>query len=283
MARQLRIELAGGLYHVTSRGDRREDIFLKDADRQEWLAVLAQVCERFNWVCHAWCQMTNHYHLVVETVEANLSQGMRQLNGVYTQRMNRAHGCVGHVFQGRYKAIHVEKEGYLMELARYVVLNPVRAGMVADAGQWPWSSYAAMVGAAEPPPWLNTEWLLGQFGATRGEAMLRYRDFVRAGVGRSSVWEGLRAQVYLGDDAFVQRMQALLTEPIRDVPDAQQRPMPQPLAHFVQAHAAHPQEGMVAAYATGAYAMRAIAEAFGVHEATVSRAVKRRERAVESA
>jgi hypothetical protein len=163
------------------------------------------------------------------------------------------------------------------------VLNPVRAGMVADAGQWPWSSYAAMVGAAEPPPWLNTEWLLGQFGATRGEAMLRYRDFVRAGVGRSSVWEGLRAQVYLGDDTFVQRMQTLLTEPIRDVPHAQQRPMPQPLAHFVQAHASHPQEGMVAAYATGAYAMRAIAEAFGVHEATVSRAVKRRERAVESA
>jgi DNA-directed RNA polymerase specialized sigma54-like protein len=92
------------------------------------------------------------------------------------------------------------------------------------------------------------------------------------------VWEGLRAQVYLGDDAFVQRMQSLLTEPIRDVPHAQQRPMPQPLAHFVQAHAAHPQEGMRAAYA-----MRAIAEAFGVHEATVSRAVKRRERAVESA
>ena len=283
MARPLRIELAGGLYHVTSRGDRREDIFFSEADRQAWLAVLGRVCERFNWVCHAWCQMTNHYHLVVETVEANLSQGMRQLNGVYTQHVNRTHGCVGHVFQGRYKAIHVEREGYLMELARYVVLNPVRAGMVADAGQWPWSSYAAMVGAAEAPPWLNTGWLLGQLGVTRGEAMLRYRDFVRAGVGLPAVWEGLRAQVYLGGDAFVQRMQALLTEPLRDVPRAQQRPTPQPLVHFVQAHAAHPHDGMAAAYATGAYTMRAIAQAFGVHEATVSRAVKRREPAVANA
>ena len=118
MARPLRIELAGGVYHVTSRGDRREDIFLTDDDRRAWLKLLGDVCERFNWVCHGWCQMTNHYHVVLETVEANLSQGMRHLNGVYTQYANRAHGRVGHVFQGRYKAILVEKDAYLLELAR---------------------------------------------------------------------------------------------------------------------------------------------------------------------
>lgn len=129
MTRPLRIELAGGLYHVTSRGDRREDIFLSDGDRRAWLDVFGQVCKRFNWVCHAWCQMTNHYHIVVETAEGNLSQGMRQLNGVYTQHVNRTHGRIGHVYQGRYKAILVERDGYLLELARYVVLNPVRAGM----------------------------------------------------------------------------------------------------------------------------------------------------------
>ena len=127
MTRPLRLEFAGAVYHVTSRGDRREDIYLDDEDRNDWLVVLAMVCDRFNWVVHAYCQMTNHYHLFVETVEDNLSQGMRQLNGVYTQRFNRRHRQVGHLFQGRYKAILVQKEAHLLELSRYVVLNPVRA------------------------------------------------------------------------------------------------------------------------------------------------------------
>lgn len=110
MARPLRIELAGGLYHVTNRGDRREDIFLNDNDRRMWLELFGEVRQRFNWGCHAWCQMDNHYHIVVEIVESNLAQGMRKINGVYTQTSNRTHHRVGHVFQGRYKAIIVEKE-----------------------------------------------------------------------------------------------------------------------------------------------------------------------------
>ena len=141
MARPLRLEFAGAVHHVTSRGDRREDIFLDDDDRQAWLSVLGQVCDRFNWVVHAYCLMSNHYHLLVETVEGNLSAGMRQLNGLYTQRFNRRHGMVGHLFQGRYKAILIQKEAHLLELSRYVVLNPVRASMVATPEAWPWSSY----------------------------------------------------------------------------------------------------------------------------------------------
>src|SRR5512137_282677 len=163
MARALRLELAGGLYHVTSRGDRREDIFLDDADRLAWLEVFAQTCKRFNWVCHAWCLMGNHYHIVIETIEGNLAQGMRHLNGVYTQTFNRTHQRVGHVFQGRYKAVIVEKDSYLLELARYVVLNPLRAGMVKDIADWQWSSYAAMLGIQPAPEWLQTDWILGQF------------------------------------------------------------------------------------------------------------------------
>ena len=115
MARPLRIELAGGVYHLTSRGDRREPIYADDVDRLLWLELFGEVCDRFNWRCHAWCQMGNHYHLVVETAEANLSRGMRQLNGVYTQAANRRHARVGHVFQGRYKAILVEADAYLVE------------------------------------------------------------------------------------------------------------------------------------------------------------------------
>jgi putative transposase len=183
MARPLRIELAGGLYHVTSRGDRREAIYRDDADRIAWLDLFGDVCERFNWRCHAYCEMTNHYHAVVETPEANLSKGMRQLNGVYTQSTNRRHGLVGHLFQGRFKAILVERDAYLLELARYVVLNPVRAGMVREAGDWVWSSYRAMVGQASAPGWLETDWLLGQFGEERAGAQAGYADFVRQGVG----------------------------------------------------------------------------------------------------
>jgi REP element-mobilizing transposase RayT len=112
MARPLRLELAGALYHITARGNERRSIFLGnlDDDRTAFLDVLAATCDRFNWICHAYCLMTNHYHLLVETPDANLSKGMRQLNGVYTQYVNRRHGRVGHLFQGRFKAILVERE-----------------------------------------------------------------------------------------------------------------------------------------------------------------------------
>lgn len=139
------------------------------------------------------CQMTNHYHIVIETPEGNLARGMRQLNGVYTQFINRTHRRVGHVFQGRYKAILVEKDSYLLELSRYVVLNPVRAQMVTEAGDWLWSSYRMMIGKAPAPPWLETDWLLGQFGRDRDQAIRGYRDFVRAGGCRvSGMWSAIR-------------------------------------------------------------------------------------------
>ena len=146
MARPLRIEFEGALYHVTSRGDERRDIFLDDADREAFLQILGDVVRRFAWRCHAYCLMGNHYHLLIETPNANLSRGMRHLNGVYTKRFNRTHERVGHVMQGRYKSILVDKDEYLLELARYVVLNPVRAGVVRSARDWKWSSYRATAG-----------------------------------------------------------------------------------------------------------------------------------------
>src|SRR5690625_673373 len=181
MARPLRIEFDGALYHVTTRGDRREAIYEDNKDREDFLEVLAEVVERFNWLCHAYCLMGNHYHLVVETPDGNLSRGMRQLNGVYTQATNRRHRRSGHLFQGRFKAILVDKESYVLELTRYVVLNPVRAAMVKSPGDYPWSSYRAMVGEAEAPGWLATDGLLALFGKRRAESRRRYRRFVREG------------------------------------------------------------------------------------------------------
>ncbi len=276
MTRPLRIELSGGLYHVTSRGDRREAIYFSDADRETWLELLGQVCARFNWVCHAYCQMTNHYHLVIETPEGNLAQGMRQLNGVYTQYINRTHGRVGHVFQGRYKAVLVEKESYLLELARYVVLNPVRAGMVSEVGDWPWSSYPAMLGEFVPPAWLQTGWLLGQFGRQRWRAIAGYTDFVRAGVGLPSIWDNLYGQIFLGREDFILRAQSAIAADasLAEIPRAQKRAPAKPLADYQAAYADDPRRGMAQAYLSGDYTLKAIAEAYQVHYATVSRAVK---------
>ena len=153
MARPLRIEHPGAVYHVTSRGNAREDIFISDTDRLKFLEILGNTVEKYNWLCHAFCLLDNHYHLIIETPDPNLSLGMRQLNGVYTQSFNRIHQRVGHVFQGRYKAILVEKGNHLLELCRYVVLNPVRAGMVSKPGDWKWSSLKAQ---PMPARWRNT-------------------------------------------------------------------------------------------------------------------------------
>ncbi len=183
MARPFRIEFAGALYHITSRGDRRDAIYEDDEDRNAFFNMLAEVVELYNWICHAFCLMMNFYLLLIETVESNLSQGMRQLNGVYTQASNRRHNRFGHLFQGRFKGILVDKEAYLLELSRYVVLNPVRAGMVDTPAQWFWSSYRAMMGQAPVPKWLAVDGLLSQFGAVREEARQHYQPLFR------TVWD----------------------------------------------------------------------------------------------
>ena len=274
MARPLRVELSGGVCHVTSRGDGRDDIYLSDADRETWLEVFGQVCGRFNWLCHAWCQMTNHYHILIETPEANLVKGMRQLNGVYTQRINRAHARVGHVFQGRYKAILVERDSYLLELARYVVLNPLRAKMVKRLESWPWSSYLATCGQVASPVWLQTNWLLAQFGQRRSSAIAKYVSFVHEGARLPSIWTQLQGQIYLGSENFVLKMQAQIEQKptLDEIPRAQRRAIAQPLPDFEQRYPRN--EGMARAYLSGQHSMAAIARHFGVHYSTVSRAVK---------
>lgn len=274
MARPIRIEFSGALYHVTSRGDRREAIYEDDADREQFLSVLADVVRRFNWVCHGWCLMSNHYHLLVETPDANLSKGMRQLNGVFTQCSNRRHGRVGHVFQGRFKAILVDGDDYLLELARYVVLNPVRAGMVVDPGDWRWSSYQAMIGEVNSPDWLATNGLLAMFDTKRDDAIHAYRRFVREGIGNASVWTQLNRQVFLGDDDFVKRslQHARVTDDVQ-VPKHQRRVPPQPLADYQHMHATR-NDAIIAAYSSGGYSYQEIGAYFGLHFTTVGRIVR---------
>ncbi len=275
MARPLRLEFAGALYHVTSRGDRQEDIYDDDDDRQVFLSVMASVCESCNWICHAYCLMSNHYHLLVETPDANLSRGMRQLNGVYTQTFNRRHGRVGHVFQGRYKAILVDRENYLLELSRYIALNPVRAGMVASAKDWPWSSYRATIGQTKKPDYLNTEWLLAAFAKRKSVAIERYKEFVAAGESQPSPWALLRNQIYLGSEPFVEKMKSLIDgeKELSEVPSSQRRPLPKALSSY-EAASKDRNDAIIKSYRGGGYTLKEIGDYFGLHYSTVSGIIK---------
>jgi REP element-mobilizing transposase RayT len=223
MARPLRIEYSGALYHVTSRGNEKRPIFKDDEDRKLFLDILVRVNKRFNWLCHAYVLMTNHYHLIIETPDGNLSQGMRQLNGVYTQAFNRRHKRMGHIFQGRYKAILIQKDSHLLEASRYVVLNPVRARAVKSPKEWQWSGYRATAGAENPHPCLATDWILSQFGTKRGVAQEKYKNFVRDGVEMEPIWTQVKGQILLGEDGFTEQFTRYLKEhkDIQEIPKNQ--------------------------------------------------------------
>ncbi len=225
MARQVRLEFEGALYHVTARGNGRHAIYKDDRDRIRFLELLARESTQQHWRCYAYCLMDNHYHLLLETPEPNLSRGMRRLNGVYTQTMNRRHHRVGHLLQGRFKSILVDKESYLLELCRYIVLNPVRAKAVAKPEEWPWSSYAATAGRRRAPDWLAVPEVLGLFGKSERVAQLAYRQFVREGMGQPSPWSQERGQIFLGDEAFLEQVgRRLRGKRLANVPAAQTRP-----------------------------------------------------------
>lgn len=266
MSRPLRIEFAGALYHVMARGDARGAIFLDDADREAFCAGLWRVAERFQWRVWAYCLMGNHYHLLVETLQPTLSRGMREVNGVYTQAFNRRHGRVGHVLQGRYKAILVDKNSYLLELSRYIALNPVRARLCAMAADWPWSSYRSVMGKVAAPDTLAVAETLALFSEDRGVARRAFARFVAEGA-RYSLPEN-KQQLFLGNDEFAERMASRAKAPSREVP-RKQRAL-KSLAQYERA-AADRDSAIRAAYASGTYTLRAIGEHFGMHYATVSR------------
>ena len=285
MARPLRLEFPGAVYHVTSRGDRREAIFEDDQDREAFLSVVAQATERFDAVVLAYCLMGNHYHLVIHTHRGNLSRLMQQLNGVYTQAYNRRHNKVGHLFQGRFKSILVDENAYLLEVCRYVDLNPIRARMVRDPGKWRWSSYNAHTGRAVSPTWLDTPavhgYLLGRDAASvadRRRAGLRYAALVAAGKGVKLWDEALAHQIFLGGAPFVARMQALIekdTGNAKDIPRLQRRTTAKPIEYYLKRNKDR-DAGIREAVAEGQHSMTDIGKALALTVSRVSRIVKAR-------
>jgi putative transposase len=224
MARPLRLEHPGAVWHVTSRGNNRQEIYLCDEDRLQFLGILAEAVRRFRWVVHAYVLMTNHFHLVIETPEMTLSRGMKWMNGKYAQWFNRQHDRCGHLFQGRFKGFLVEKESYLLAVARYVVLNPVRAHMVERPEDHRWSSYRATAGLEAAPAWLSTSSVLQQHGFDLAMQQRNYRDFIDAGAGiERSPFEDAVGQLFLGATSWIEQMQALIDEKPRSTehPEAQ--------------------------------------------------------------
>lgn len=274
MARPLRIEFEGACYHVMARGNACQDIFLDDADRCAFVENLGRVAQRFDWQIWAWCLMDNHYHLLIKTRQATLSRGMREVNGVYTQTFNRRHGRVGHLLQGRYKAILVDQDTYLMELSRYIVLNPVRAGLVDRVGDSEWSSYRAVMGKVPAEDWLAVDRTLELFHPKRGPARRAYARFVDDGIGARDPYENMQRAGILGGDSFVESVlkridsQAVSAEVVRKE---------RPAASLESIARKQPTRdtAMRQAYLTGAYTITEIARFFGLHRSTTSRIVRR--------
>lgn len=273
MARPLRLEYPGALYHLTTHGNDERLIFLTDHDRNQFLQVLERIVRAHNWLCHAYCLMSNHYHLLVETLDANLSKGMRDLNGIYTQRFNRVHGHRGHIFQGRYKSFVIEKESYLLEVARYTVLNPVRAGIVTKPAQWRWSSYRATAGFCQAHRALSTNWILSYFSNEKSEAIRRYREFVKHGVGLASPFRNVVEGNILGSQQLVDYIWSLNpdVEKMMEVPRPERmigRPRLQDL--LMDSENQDQRDYMIAAaYYRCGYSQKEIADFIGVHYSTV--------------
>lgn len=285
MARPLRIEYPGALYHVTSRGNEQKDVFKSRKDREQFLSYLESAAERYGVVIHAWCLMSNHYHLLLETPDGNLSQIMRHINGAYTTYFNVKRKRAGHLFQGRYKAILVDADAYVAELSRYMHLNPVRAGMVKKPEEHAWSSYRQYVGLAEPPVWLTTSLILGYFNAK--DAKNAYQEFVNLALEQqiANPLQKVVASTILGDSNFVReisRQHLAEKQPDRNVPAVKRlsRPTLEKIISVIESEVVA-QESLsrnVSIYFCHRYSgarLREIGEHFGLSDAAVSQASRR--------
>lgn len=275
MARGPRVQLRGAIYHVMSRGNRKASIFEDDADRKAFEALLGEAADRYRMRCQSYCLMGNHYHAVLESSDLNLSDAMRWLNGVFAHRSNRRHQRAGHLLQGRFKSVLVGDDIYLRAVNAYVVLNPVKAGLVADPSQWRWSSYRATVGMQAAPGWLDLRWLNWVFGGrSKAVAQQRFRDFVHAASDDDSPAETL----VHGDQALREQVRAEIGETQHHLRLPRQyralarptlaelfpRPMPK----------AERNQRILRAYVVHGYRLSEVADCLCVHPNTISRVVQ---------
>lgn len=284
MARPLRIEFAGAVYHLSSRAEAGAVVFHDDADRRALLAVIAQAMERFDAQVLAYCLEPDGYELLLFTRQANLSRLMRHINGVYTQGCNRRRGLVGHLFQGRFKAVLVDREHLLLDACRHVDAGGVRRGLAGSAAAWPWSSYAAHVGQAPAPAWLDADglhaYVLGrslQGAADRRKAAQRYEKLMREAASLD-LWRHLRQQIYLGDAAFVDRLTRQLGAGATSSRKARGSTLKsRPWRDWLQ-EAGSREEALYRAHTEGGLSMTGLAQELGLSVSRVSRLIAGHER-----
>ena len=281
MARPLRIEYPGAVYHVTSRGNEKKKVFKDDKDREAFLKTLYDVNKRYNWLCHAYCLMDNHYHLLIETPDGNLSAGMRQLNGVYTQVFNKRHKRVGHLFQGRYKAILIQKDSHLLEVARYIVLNPLRARIIESPEVWKWSSYGATAGIEKPHPCITRDWILGQFNSKIDAAEKAYRRFVKDGIDKESILRDVKGQIILGEAKFTENFTEYIKGrgDITEIPKSQRyvnRPSLEEIFDRTREDKQNRNKRIIEAVERHGYSQKEISGYLGLHYTSISRIVNER-------
>jgi len=279
VARPLRINFPGAFYHVMARGNAKAKIYLDDRDNRRFLELLGDVHERFDLTCHAYCLVENHYHLVAETPQGNLSAAIRHLNGVYAQWWNAVHARCGHVFQGRFKAQLIQSDAYLGAVCRYVVLNARRAGLVRHPRDWPWSSYRAAAGLEEPPGFLTTALvhsLVAPVGRERPEHA--FERFVLDAEDDHKVADAVRRDSrFIGEDAYWRAVTAVCApQRVAGVPRHEYIRLAMPLADLFQRGSPRPvrNRAIRAASAKYGYAAVDIARHLDLHPETVRRLLR---------
>ncbi|MCK4505185.1 MAG: transposase [Candidatus Aegiribacteria sp.] len=281
MTRQLRTEFPGALYHVYSRGTGKKSIFLENADRLKFLNTLNKVIRQYNYLCHGYCIMSTHYHLILETPDGNISRGMHLLHSTYAQYFNKRHDFVGHVFQGRFHSILVQRELYLLELCRYIVLNPLRAGLVKHPGEYIWSSFNEMAGIVrQEDSILSTEWVLSRFGTELDEARKNYIHFILEGIDKPSPFSHTVGKIFLGNKEFLSSLENILKPVInkKSIP-REQRYAYRPTLSEVFKHSdcftkEFRNKVIFHAYSALGYRQVDIARQINLHEITVNRIIK---------
>ena len=265
MARPLRIEFSGAVYFIVSKGNASQKIFLGSGDATSWLEVFKNVCKRFGWICYSYCLMSDRYMIVIETPKPNLSKGMRQLNGIYTQSFNRRHGRDGHVFRGRYGSVLVQKSKYLADLIKYVLFSPVRSGFVKLPHQFKWSSCKYMLNKEECPDWFDKNYVNGLFDDLSTE-------FSEKADLKEDILNQITKQVFLGDEKFINDVQGYIDKEkdITEIPKIQRSALIQQYLNSSDSR----EIAIARTYLSGDYTLRQLADHFSLHYSTVSRIVK---------
>lgn len=278
MVKQIRIEFPFALYHVASRGNWGMDIFKDNQDRESFLEILSKVIERYNWICHGYCLMDNHYHLLIETPDSNLSDGMKQLGGVYARKSNRRYSRRGHLFQGRYRAILVQEDEHFLELIRYLAFNPVKVGMVRYPGEWNWGSYSLIVSGRTPPSFLNVEFSLSFFSPGRQKAKNLLMEFVE-GKSADLEYPGENGEILVfGGPSFKEEVFSLIPpeETFADVP-RKQRFISRPSLDEIFSGVNDKQSRNIKineAVVNHGYKLREVSDRLGIHYSTISKILK---------